>query len=132
MRVLSSFMALCFLATGASAEAPMSAAEFEAYVRGKTLTFSANGQVYGIEEYLEGRRVRWAYVEGECEDGVWYPQGEMICFVYENIAEPQCWSFFDRGGGLMARYENRDTGTTLFETRQSDAPLLCRGPEVGV
>lgn len=119
-------------AVPAVAEAPMSAAEFEAYTTGKTLTFSADGQVYGIEEYLDGRRVRWASLEDQCQDGFWYPQGEMICFVYEAIEAPQCWTFYQKAGGLRAVFENEGGNTTLFETRQTDAPLICLGPEIGV
>ncbi|MEO0653677.1 MAG: hypothetical protein AAFY77_02285 [Pseudomonadota bacterium] len=119
-------------AAAASGDIPMSAAEFEAYTTGKTLTFAADGQVYGIEEYLEGRRVRWAFLEDQCQDGVWYPQGQMICFVYEHIPDPQCWTFYRGDAGLIAQFENEGGSTTLFETRQSAEPLVCLGPEVGV
>ena len=110
----------------------MSAPEFEAYTTGKTLTYGANGYAHGIEEYLEGRRVRWSFLDGECQDGEWYPVGEMICFVYDGIGIPQCWTFYDRPGGLLARFENDPEATELFETRQSPEPMLCLGPKIGV
>lgn len=133
--VMRSVFALAFLicsAVQASGDVPLSADEFEAYTTGKTLTFAADGQVYGVEEYLDGRRVRWAFLEDQCQDGFWYPQGEMICFVYDAIPDPQCWTFFDGGGGLIAEFQGEVLETTLFETRQSPEPLMCLGPEVGV
>ncbi len=121
---------LC-LALPAAAETPMSAAEFEAYTTGRTLTFSSAGVAYGVEEYREGREVTWSFLDGRCQEGVWYPEGELICFQYEEIEAPQCWSFFRRGAGLEARFENDPANTTLFETRASEEPMLCLGPEVG-
>jgi hypothetical protein len=111
---------------------PMSGAEFEAYVTGKTLYFGQNGQAYGVEEYLEDRRVRWSFLDGQCKDGVWYEDGDMICFVYEDNPDPQCWSFFRDSGGLRAIFENNPNATTLYEAQQSDEPMMCLGPEVGV
>lgn len=111
---------------------PMSGAEFEAYVTGKTLYFGQNGQAYGVEEYLADRRVRWSFLDGQCKDGVWYEDGDMICFVYEDNPDPQCWSFFRDNGGLRAIFENNPNATTLYEAQQSDEPMMCLGPEVGV
>lgn len=125
-------LALSLAALPADAEAPMSAAEFEAYVTGKTLTYAADGRAYGVEEYLAGRRVRWSFLDGECQDGEWYPAGDMICFVYENIGLPQCWTFYRDGAGLRARFMNDPSITELYETRQSDEPMQCLGPKVGV
>ena len=125
--------ALCALGSSAAvAGGPMTAAEFEAYTTGRTLTYSALGQDFGIEEYLENRRVRWSFLDGDCEDGIWYPAGEMICFVYETFPDPQFWTFYDEGGGLRALFMNDPEATELYETRMSDEPLLCLGPEVGV
>ena len=120
------------LAGAGSADEPLSVPEFEAYTTGKTLYYGANGNYYGVEEYLEGRRVRWSFLDGECQEGEWYPAGEMICFVYEEIGLPQCWTFYDRSGRLLARFENNPASTELFETRQSRDPLACLGPKTGV
>lgn len=116
----------------ARAETPLSAAEFEAYSTGKTLTYGSSGFAYGIEEYFEDRKVRWAFVGGECQEGKWYPLGDMICFVYEEIGLPQCWTFYKRAGGLLARFENDPETTELVETQQSRDPLMCLGPTPGV
>lgn len=123
---------LLFAALPASAETPLSAAEFEAHVTGRTLTYSAQGMTFGIEEYREGRRVLWSFLDGQCEEGEWYPAGEMICFVYESYPEHQCWTFYLRDGRLLARFRNDPAATELYETRQSPEPMQCLGPEVGV
>ena len=126
---------LC-LALGAACPAlaaePLSGAEFEAYVTGKTLYFGMDGQAYGVEQYKEDRRVVWSFLDGKCKDGVWYEEAGQICFVYEDSPTPQCWSFFREGSGLRAIFENNPESTVLYEARQSDEPMLCYGPEVGV
>ncbi len=119
-------------ATPALAE--MSAAEFEAYTTGKTLYYGSNGREYGVEEYLDGRRVRWSFLDGRCRDGEWYEDARgMICFVYEDSTSPQCWSF-RRGsqGRLIARFEDDPEGTELYEATQNKEPMMCLGPEIGV
>ena len=63
--LLSALVALPALAQ----ERPMSAAEFEAYTTGKTLTFSSDGYAYGMEEYDADRRVRWSFLDGDCREG---------------------------------------------------------------
>lgn len=119
-----------FIATPLCAE--MTGDEFAAYVTGKTLTFSENGEVYGAEEYLPGNRVRWSYLDGECLNGVWYEQGPNICFVYEDDIEPQCWIFTLRNNSLEALFSTGEDATELYETEKSDKPLYCLGPDVGV
>lgn len=124
---------LLFLAFAvpALAEAPMSAAEFDSYTQGKTLYYGTMGERYGVEEYLPDRRVRWSFLDGKCKDGFWYEDADLICFVYEDHPEPQCWSFFKRGFGLSARFENSPDATELYEV-EGDGEMLCLGPEVGV
>ena len=81
---------LSLLPSTALAEAPLSAAEFEARVTGKTLTYSSGGVAYGAEEYLRNRRVRWSFLDGECFEGQWFTSGDQICFVLSliHISEP--------------------------------------------
>ena len=126
------FCLLTASALPATAQAPMTAAEFEAYVTGRTLTYTDRGVVYGIEEYLPNRRVRWAFVDDECRDGFWYETDGEICFVYDNDPTPQCWIFTKRDGRLSALFTGAEDGRELYEAQQSDQPLICRGPDVGV
>ena len=110
----------------------MSAAEFEAFTTGRTLSYAQDGVTSGLEEYREGRRVRWSFLDDECQDGQWYPFEDMICFVYEGIGDPQCWTFYREPGGLRAVFRNDPGNTTLYQTHASDEPLVCLGPKVGV
>lgn len=111
---------------------PLTPEEFEARVTGKTFTYGFEGQPYGGEDYLPDRKVRWSFLDGRCKDGYWYSQGSEICFVYEDNPDPQCWIFYDRPGGLVAQFANNDEYQELYETGETDEPLMCLGPEVGV
>ena len=131
MRVLLLFS--LFFAVAAPAAAQMTAAEFDAYTRGQTFYYGAGGAPYGGEEYLDNRRVRWSFLDGQCKDGFWYDEAGMICFVYEDNPVPQCWSFYRTGeGGLRAIFENDPARTSLYEARRNEDPMICPGPDVGV
>lgn len=123
---------LALLPGVAAAQDLMGAAEFDAYVTGKTITYEQFGQPYGVEEYLPGRKVRWAFTEDECRYGEWYPQNEQICFVYDYDPTPQCWTFWVEGGALHGLYDGNPAEQVLVETGQTDRPLGCPGPDVGV
>lgn len=57
MKILA--LILCTLAAlPAFAQSNMSAAEFDAYTRGKTLYYGNGAEPYGAEIYLPNRRVR--------------------------------------------------------------------------
>ncbi|MCG6885445.1 MAG: hypothetical protein LJE62_16975 [Silicimonas sp.] len=131
MKVL---VALLYLvpAVATAADAPISAAEFERLVTGKTFSYGANGVPYGAEAYYDNHRVQWTYLDGECHDGVWYQAGEQICFRYENIADPQCWLFFENSGRISAFYMGEGADTQLYETERQSEPLQCLGPKIGV
>lgn len=130
-------LALC-LSLGATAwpalaETLMSAEEFDAYTRGKTFFYGVDGHDYGAEEYLPNNRVIWTFLDGQCQNGIWYEENGMICFEYETIEPRQCWTF-RRGseGGLIARFENDPVELELYEVQRSAEPLQCPGPDVGV
>jgi len=131
MRILTTALATLIAFPLAAAE-PMSAEEFEAYTTGKTLFFGQNGQAYGAEEYLQNRRVRWSFLDGECKEGRWYSAGEQICFVYEDNPDPQCWIFTQGPSGLIAEFIGDDTLPELYEAQDLGEEMLCLGPEVGV
>lgn len=131
MRSLFLTAALC-LALPAAAQDAMTPEEFEAYVTGRTLTYHDEGVAYGIEQYLPDRRVRWAYLGDECWDGYWYGEGDNICFVYEGDATPKCWRFTRSGDGISAVFMGAENGRELYEVENSNDPLICLGPDVGV
>ncbi len=127
----AALLALLLSVSPACADVLMTPEEFDAYATGKTLTYAQGGTVYGTEEYLPGRRVRWAFAEGQCEAGHWYVEAEWICFDYETEPEPQCWQFFRSETGLKARYRGETSGAELSEIAKSSAPLNCPGPDIG-
>lgn len=132
MTVLAAALSIAAPAMAADAEGTMSAADFESYVEGRTLTYHDGGVAYGIEQYLPNRRVRWAYLGDECWDGYWYQDGADICFVYQENPEPKCWRFSQRNGRLSAIFMGAENGQELYEVENSDEPLACLGPDVGV
>ena len=134
MRAL--FFCAALLTTGlpAAAQTPLTAEEFDSYTQGLTLSFSIDGTPYGVEQYLPDRRVRWTFIGDQCQDGIWFERAENICFVYENSpSDEQCWQFFLTGDGLRAVFQGPDgPATELYEVQQTDAPMACMGPSVGV
>ena len=129
------YIALCLsalCALPASAQDMMSAAEFDAYTRGKTLFYGNGGAPYGAEVYHENRRVQWSFLDGKCKEGEWYEADGLICFTYEDNPDPQCWSFVEGTNGLIARFENELNTTELYEAQDQGQEMLCLGPEVGV
>ncbi len=115
-----------------AAQSTMTAEEFDAYTRGKTLFYNSNGQTYGAERYLEDRRVEWSFLDGECKPGAWYEDNGQICFTYDDNPGAQCWTFQLGSGGLIARFENDPTTTELYEAEDIDEEMLCLGPKIGV
>ncbi|MBD3663762.1 hypothetical protein [Sulfitobacter aestuariivivens] len=130
MRAL--FVALVALAAPVLAEPLDTEEKFEAYVGGRTMFFHlGDGRIYASESYLEDRKVRWSRAPGDCLDGDWYEDDGLICFVYENNPEPQCWSVELTRGGLKATSVRGLTPLTIFEAGDGE-PQECLGPKVGV
>ena len=123
---------IAMFATPVAAQELMTAEEFDAYTRGKTLFYGRDGQAYGAEIYHENRRVEWSFLDGECRQGEWYEDAGLICFVYEDNPNPQCWSFMKGANGLIARFENRADTTELYEAQDIGEKMLCLGPKIGV
>lgn len=111
---------------------PLTGTQFETYATGKTLTYARGGLIWGTEQYLPGRVVVWAFTEDICQRGYWYEEGEEICFVYELESDAQCWLFYLHSGSLMAQHRDDADGLPLSEVAQSDGPMPCAGPDVGV
>jgi hypothetical protein len=115
-----------------TASPPLSAAEFDARTVGRTMFYSSKGRPYGAEQYLPGRRVVWAFLGDDCRTGRWYEEAGYICFVYEDANDPQCWTFHEEGGELIARFRGDPASAPLIAVQQSPEPLACLGPDVGV
>lgn len=119
-------------AVAAEPGAPLDAAGFDALTVGRTLYYNSGGQPYGVEQYLPGRKVVWAFLGDDCRKGEWYEEGGFICFVYEDNPAPQCWTFWDSDQGLVARFRGDPEGLPLIAVEQSPEPMQCLGPNVGV
>ncbi|GGE60079.1 hypothetical protein [Actibacterium pelagium] len=127
------FIVFASLATTATADEPMSAEAFQTYSEGRTLYFLENGQTYGAEQYLPGRRVIWTFLDGECQMGHWYAEGPAICFLYETRpTDPQCWNFFQTEDGVSAQFISAPEKPPLVAVLKNTDPLICPGPKVGV
>ncbi|MGY6632658.1 MAG: hypothetical protein ACXIU8_02830 [Alkalilacustris sp.] len=135
--LLTPVLALWMAVWGAAAATqplgpPLSPEAFEAQVTGHTFDFLLGGAPYGTEQYLPGRRVIWAFTDGPCREGSWFPRDDRICFEYDD--EPgrlHCWSFHDTPEGLAARSLGMgDDGVVIMRRRAG--PMSCPGPEVGV
>ena len=123
---------LILLAGPVLAETPMTGAEFDANTTGETLTYDYGDGLFGTEEYLEGRRVRWAFDGDLCIYGIWYPVEDRICFEYENEPEVACWQYFLENGRIRGVFMGEGGGWEILESSRDGGPLPCAGPDVGV
>lgn len=131
MRILTTVLCLVFAAPALADT--MGAEAFDRFTRGKTFYYGVNGQEYGAEEYLPNHRVKWTFLDGRCQNGIWYEEDGMICFEYDHLEKIQCWSFQKSpGGGLVARFKDDPEQLELYEVERSREPLQCLGPDVGV
>lgn len=108
----------------AGQEHPLTGAEFEAIVTGKTMdTYDETG-LFGVETFLPGRRTLWRSAD-QCLQGTWSETGGIICYTYEgDDAGPYCSSFYDRGGWLMG-FEDGVWGTDPIMLYPSDDVVTC-------
>ncbi|WP_322866841.1 hypothetical protein U5922_012025 [Aquicoccus sp. G2-2] len=130
LRILLSLLFLTPLSP-AFAQSPLDAAGFDALTKGKTFYYSSDGQPYGGEEYLDNHRVRWSFLDGHCQNGKWWQQGENICFAYDESPDVHCWTFEQGTSGLIAHLAGDPPGRALYEMQQNNEPLYCLGPDVG-
>ncbi|MDQ2065838.1 hypothetical protein Q9295_05610 [Xinfangfangia sp. CPCC 101601] len=110
----------------------MTADEFDAYVTGKVLTYSKYDWIYGTEEYLPGRRVRWQVTGDLCQYGHWYEKSGLICFTYEYAQGEHCWTFWQEDGLLRALTTDDLAGEPLSEVKDAEVGLNCPDLDVGV
>jgi hypothetical protein len=125
-------LALLHMPQAALAQDALDAAAFEARTLGRTITYSYQGNAYGSEQYLPGNRVLWAFTGSACKAGRWFQKDAQICFLYDTLPEPQCWTFHDDGGKLIARFQGDSIAAPLVSLQESPAPLTCGGPDLGV
>jgi hypothetical protein len=125
-------LAFILMAAPALAETPLTAEEFDALTQGRTMTWAEFGTAYGVEQYLSDRRVRWTVLGDDCKAGHWYPEGDAICFQYEDDPLPDCWVITLDQGGMIARYATNPPEAEPVIVQETTEPMACFGPEVGV
>ena len=114
------------VAQNPDAQQTMSAAAFEAFTRGRTLTYFIDGEPYGIEAYLPGRQVIWRLIGADCQYGEWFGRGADICFVYDDDPEVEhCFAYVADGDGL--REVPQAPGAPLVTAVEDGRPLTCAG-----
>jgi hypothetical protein len=123
-------LVLVLLAGAAQSQTLMTAEEFEAWSTGQTLDYAIDGQYWGSEMHLPGRQTLDADAGGPCLEGLWYPQGDAICFVYDGIEGEHCWHFRRDATGIRAEILGNPDAPPARVTLAED-PLVCQGPEVG-
>lgn len=126
-------LALLAPCAAAGAQETVSPEAFEALSEGRTLRFEQDGQFYGAEQFFTGRRTLWQYPDGRCVYGRWYESGRLICFVYEDTPDPQCWKVSRDGEALEVELYIRGmpTGVAATLAGRDTEPLACPGPRVG-
>lgn len=128
MKHLVLFLAL---AAPAKAETVLTPADFEAFAQGSTVYFSRHGKPYGAEQYLRNRKVIWAFADGTCEFGEWFPDGDRLCFQYEHQSSPLCWNYLQTDAGKVVRVVGDDPENDLLVAGQDREHLKCAAPNVG-
>jgi len=129
---MRSLLALCLITTTATADPLLTADEFDALTLGRTMTWAEYGQVYGVEQYLPDRRVRWTVLGDDCKLGHWYADGPAICFLYEDNPTPACWEISLSGSGMKAHDTEDPPGSEQVVIEDTNEAMPCFGPEVGV
>ena len=109
----------------ALASPPLTAEEFDSYVTGQTITYHQQDTLFGIEEYLPGRKVRWQEAGKGCSGGTWFARDSAICFAYTGFPRPACWVFVQTGDRVVAHSLDDAPGEQPFQVTASDTPLDC-------
>lgn len=122
---------LAFLPVAAPAQTVVPPQVFEQMSTGKTLYFFRNGTFFGAEQYFPGRKSLWQYNGGECLEGNWFAQGDLLCFTYREDTRVQCWHFLEKSSGYVARGEGDPPELDLELGKVDTRPLNCPGPGFG-
>jgi hypothetical protein len=127
MRVLGLILALA-CAPPAAAQDQMTPDEFLDLALGRTLSFSslASGGLVGVEEFLRRDLSVWADQSGRCTYGRIETRGPLLCFLYEDIADPyNCWIPFMDDGTLLVMSQRTNEVQRISDI--SDKPVICEG-----
>ncbi len=132
MRALCFCLSFIASVAAAQAETPLTADQFDTFTRGRTLEYSFDGQPYGLERYAPDRRVTWGTFGGMCGEGRWFPQGDRICFEYEDLPGPLCWSFYAEGANLRAVLHDIGGDQKGYRAEEWSKDMTCEDPDPNV
>lgn len=125
--------ALLLTATPLFAERILTPEEFDAISRNQTQYFYRDGEFFGAEQFDDQRQSIWLFSDGQCDRGVWYPEEDYICFVYETEPIPQCWHVIEKDNGdIVARLRGASPEFDIIMEFIDREPIPCNGPPVGV
>ena len=129
MRLLPVLLVLWPVSAQAETIVPPQA--FEQLSTGKTLYFFRDGEFFGAEQYYPDRKSLWQY-NGDCLEGSWFAQGDLVCFTYSEDPRVQCWYFLEKSNGYVARGQFDPPELDLELGRIETEPLNCPAPDFGV
>ena len=129
MRLLPVLLVLWPVSAQAETIVPPQA--FEQLSTGKTLYFFRDGEFFGAEQYYPDRKSLWQY-NGDCLEGSWFAQGDLVCFTYSEDPRVQCWYFLEKSNGYVARGQFDPPELDLELGRIDTEPLNCPAPDFGV
>lgn len=130
MRLLPVLLVLWPVSAQAETIVPPQA--FEQLSTGKTLYFFRDGEFFGAEQYYPDRKSLWQYNGGDCLEGSWFAQGDLVCFTYSEDPRVQCWYFLEKSNGYVARGQFDPPELDLELGRIDTEPLNCPAPDFGV
>jgi len=120
-----SLLAIALLA-GSSAAAEdkklLTPEEFLERVEGQTVHYTVDGQHYGTERFYGNGRATWQFPAASCEDGLYWPAKENICFRYGTTS---CWAVFEETDSTIIA--TSQDGFSVAIDRIDNAPLRCDG-----
>ncbi len=67
----------------------------------------------------------WSAFDGTCKYGVWYESKGDICFRYDDVEIPQCWTIYLDADGLRGVYTTVPNTTVIYELLNREDPLIC-------
>lgn len=88
---------LASLASVVQAQEQIMPEQFLDQAQGRTLTYSlySNGQIVGIEQFLNRTTSVWRDQNGRCTYGTIVQDGALMCFVYDDDPDPgNCWASY--------------------------------------
>lgn len=120
----------------ATAETPLTGAEFQAHIGQNTISYLYSNGVRGTADYGPDRTLLWAFEDSDCFEGSWFDRGNEICFAFADGTLSACWHFFKDDERLRGKATFLSSGSPLDleirEVSHTDQPLRCAGPDVGV